>query len=160
MHAAVLARADDAAVVVMAAAVADYAPSVRSGQKVTKDGDSLTLVLQKTPDILADLGRRRRATGRRPVLVGFAAETEDLMARASAKRERKQVDLIVANDVSRADAGFEVETNAVTFVAADGAESLPLLPKADVAAAILDRVEKLLARESGKTETYAGPRRD
>jgi phosphopantothenoylcysteine decarboxylase/phosphopantothenate--cysteine ligase len=132
-------------IVVMAAAVADYAPERRAAQKVSKDDETLTLVLKKTPDILADLGRRRAATGKGPLLVGFAAETENVVARAKAKRERKRVDLIVANDVSAADAGFEVENNAVTIVGPDGAEPVPLQSKARIAAAILDRVERLAA---------------
>ena len=103
----------------------------------------MTLVLKRTPDILGDLGQRRLASGAGPVLVGFAAETEDVVARATAKRERKHADLIVANDVSRTDAGFDVDTNEVTIVGADGAEALPLQSKARVAAQILDRVEKL-----------------
>ncbi len=87
-----------------------------------------------------------RAAGRLAgaVLVGFAAETQDVVARAREKRARKQVDLIVANDVSRADAGFDVETNAVTLVAADGEQALPLQSKADVARAIVDRIVALL----------------
>jgi phosphopantothenoylcysteine decarboxylase / phosphopantothenate---cysteine ligase len=144
MHAAVLDRADRMHVVVMAAAVADYAPAEPAVQKVAKGGDTLTMVLKKTPDILADLGRRRISTGNGPVLVGFAAETERLVASASAKREAKHVDLIVANDVSRADAGFEVDTNEVTIIGAEGVEALPLQSKSRVAAAILDRVERLI----------------
>jgi phosphopantothenoylcysteine decarboxylase / phosphopantothenate---cysteine ligase len=150
MHREVLARADCVDVVVMAAAVADYAPSKAAPQKITKSDQTLTLVLEKTPDILGDLGRQRAArgagaNGERPLLIGFAAETEELVARASAKRERKHLDLIVANDVSRSDAGFDVETNAVTIIGPDGAEALPLQPKARIATEILDRVEKLLA---------------
>jgi phosphopantothenoylcysteine decarboxylase / phosphopantothenate---cysteine ligase len=147
MHREVMARAERADVVVMAAAVADYAPVDRASQKVSKGDDTITLVLRKTPDILGDLGRRRatsHANGGRPLLVGFAAETEQVVARASAKRVRKHVDLIVANDVSRSDAGFDVETNAVTLVGPDGEEPRPLQTKARVAADILDRVESLL----------------
>jgi phosphopantothenoylcysteine decarboxylase/phosphopantothenate--cysteine ligase len=129
----------------MAAAVGDYAPAERAPQKMSKADDSLTLVLQRTPDILGDLGRRRLASGGGPILVGFAAETEDLLARATAKREKKHVDLIVANDVSRDDAGFEVEDNAVTIIGAGGVETLPLQPKTRVAAVIFDRVESLIA---------------
>ena len=103
-------------------------------------------MLKKTPDILADLGARRAASGRGPLLVGFAAETENVVARAAAKRDAKQVDLIVANDVSREDAGFEVDTNAVTIVGRDGPETLPLQTKDRVAMAILDRIENA-ARE-------------
>src|SRR5258708_7011026 len=118
MHHAVMARAGDMQVVVMAAAVADYAPVERSGQKVPKDGETLTLVLKKTQDILGDLGQRRMASGTGPLLVGFAAETEHVVTRAAAKRERKHADLIVANDVSRSDAGFDVDVNEVTIVGA------------------------------------------
>jgi phosphopantothenoylcysteine decarboxylase/phosphopantothenate--cysteine ligase len=145
MHAAVVDRADRMDIVVMAAAVADYAPAEPSVQKVSKGGDTVTLVLKRTPDILADLGRRRLESGRGPMLVGFAAETQDVIARATAKREAKHVDLIVANDVSRADAGFAVDTNEVTIVGPDGAELLPLDSKSRVAAAILDRIERLKA---------------
>jgi phosphopantothenoylcysteine decarboxylase/phosphopantothenate--cysteine ligase len=152
MHAAVMARADRAHVVVMAAAVADYTPERRAPQKVVKRDDTLTLVLTRTPDILGDLGHRRLTSGNGPLLVGFAAETEDLVARATAKRQRKHADLIVANDVSGPDAGFDVDANAVTIVGPDGAESVPLQSKARIAAIILDRVERLVAsREIART---------
>jgi phosphopantothenoylcysteine decarboxylase/phosphopantothenate--cysteine ligase len=144
MHAAVLQRADAMDVAVLAAAVADYAPAERAAQKVPKGGETLTIALTKTPDILGDLGVRRAASGRGPLLVGFAAETHDVEARAAAKREKKHADLIVANDVSRADAGFDVDTNAVTIIGPDGADARPLQSKARAAADILDRVEKLL----------------
>jgi phosphopantothenoylcysteine decarboxylase/phosphopantothenate--cysteine ligase len=151
MHHAVMTRAGEMQVAVMAAAVADYAPADRAAQKVPKDGETVTLVLKRTPDILGDLGQRRLASGAGPVLVGFAAETEDVVVRATAKRERKHADLIVANDVSRTDAGFDVDANEVTIVGAAGAEALPLQSKARVAAHILDRVEKLL---SGSRSTH------
>jgi phosphopantothenoylcysteine decarboxylase/phosphopantothenate--cysteine ligase len=144
MHKQVMDHSSDADAVVMAAAVADYMPVSRSAQKVTKSDDDLHLQLTRTPDILADLGRRRAAAGHGPVLVGFAAETEQVVERARRKLERKQVDVIVANDVSRTDAGFDVETNAVTIVAADDVTEVPLQSKRRVAAAILDRVEALL----------------
>ncbi len=144
MRDAVLARADEVDVAILAAAVADYAPAERAAQKTPKGDDTITLVLKKTPDILGELGTRRLASSRGPLLVGFAAETEDLVARATAKRARKHADLIVANDVSRADAGFDVDTNAVTIIGPDGAQELPVQSKARVAAAILDRVETLL----------------
>jgi phosphopantothenoylcysteine decarboxylase/phosphopantothenate--cysteine ligase len=158
MHREVIARAggaDAVDVVIMAAAVADYAPVERAPEKMQKGEDTLTVVLRKTPDILADLGQRRVAAGRGPLLIGFAAETENVVPRATAKRERKHVDVIVANDVSRLDAGFDVNTNAVTIVGPDGAESLPLGSKARVAAEILDRVEKLLAARPAKAGRYA-----
>jgi len=144
MHRAVLDRADRVDVVIMAAAVADYAPADPVDQKISKTGDTLTVSLKRNPDILEDLGRRRLATGRSPILIGFAAETEDVVARARAKRERKHADLIVANDVSRQDAGFDVDTNVVTIVGPDAADSLPLLSKSRVAMEILDRVEGLI----------------
>jgi phosphopantothenoylcysteine decarboxylase/phosphopantothenate--cysteine ligase len=154
MHQAVLSRAADMQVVVMAAAVADYTPVERAAQKVPKGSDTLTLVLRKTPDILAELGQRRVANGGGPVLVGFAAETEQVVSRATAKREQKHVDLIVANDVSRSDAGFDVDTNAVTIVGPQGAESLSLQSKVRVAAEILDRVEKLISGSPAEAGQY------
>jgi phosphopantothenoylcysteine decarboxylase / phosphopantothenate---cysteine ligase len=145
MHREVMTRAEGADVVIMAAAVADYAPASPAAQKVSKVDDRLTLVLTRTPDILGELGARRAATGRGPVLIGFAAETEEVVARGRAKREHKQVDLIVANDVSRADAGFDVDTNAVTIIGPRDAEALPLQSKAGIAVEILNRVAALLA---------------
>ncbi|HVH29465.1 MAG TPA: bifunctional phosphopantothenoylcysteine decarboxylase/phosphopantothenate--cysteine ligase CoaBC [Vicinamibacterales bacterium] len=155
MHEAVMSRADAADVVVMAAAVADYAPVESLSDKLPKDDESLTLTLRRTPDILADLGRRRAAAGKGPLLVGFAAETRDVVKRADTKREDKHVDLIVANDVSRQDAGFDVDMNAVTFVSAQGAEPLPLQSKARVAAALLDRIENLLTDDGSRTARRA-----
>ena len=84
-----------------------------------------------------------RTPAHRQILVGFAAETEHLVEKAQGKLHRKQVDLIVANDVTEAGAGFDVDTNKVTLVSATGVQPLPLMPKRDVAAAILDRVERL-----------------
>jgi phosphopantothenoylcysteine decarboxylase/phosphopantothenate--cysteine ligase len=153
MHRAVLSRADQADVIVMAAAVADYEPVEASDHKVSKDRETLTLTLRRTPDILAELGQRRVARGRGPVLVGFAAETEDVVRRAAAKREQKHADIIVANDVSRADAGFEVEVNAVTIVGPEGAEALAVQPKSRVAAEILNRVERLLRSGGVRVES-------
>src|SRR5438105_1594637 len=148
VHGAFVARAAGMDVVVMAAAVADYAPVQRAGQKVQKGGDEMTIVLRRTPDVLGELGLRRLSSGRGPLLVGFAAETENVVARAVEKRAKKHADLVVANDVSRTDAGFDVETNAVTIVGAEGPETLPLQPKARVAAEILDRVERLLVERT------------
>jgi phosphopantothenoylcysteine decarboxylase/phosphopantothenate--cysteine ligase len=148
MHDVVLSHADAMDVVVMAAAVADYTPVSRAPQKITKSPDAtetMTVTLRRTPDILAELGQRRLARNAGPVLVGFAAETQQVVEHAKAKRETKHVDLIVANDVSRVDAGFDVDTNAVTLVAADGVESVPVLAKSQVAARILDRVERFLS---------------
>jgi phosphopantothenoylcysteine decarboxylase/phosphopantothenate--cysteine ligase len=148
MHAAVMAEAAAAEVVIMAAAVADYTPAAPADQKIAKHDGPLTLTLHRTPDILAELGDlRSRLGGARPLLVGFAAETEAVGEKAREKRARKKVDLMVANDVSRSDRGFDAETNAVTIIAADGETDVPLQSKAAVAAAILDRVEALFERQ-------------
>jgi phosphopantothenoylcysteine decarboxylase/phosphopantothenate--cysteine ligase len=145
MHAAVTTAAADADVVIMAAAVADYTPAAPAEQKVAKREAPLTLTLERTRDILAELARMpsRQASGR-PVLVGFAAETGDAAAKGRDKRLRKGIDLIVANDVSQPDAGFEVDTNAVTIIGAEGEHALPVQTKDRVAAAVLDRIEALL----------------
>jgi phosphopantothenoylcysteine decarboxylase/phosphopantothenate--cysteine ligase len=144
MHAAVMARAADADAVVMAAAVADYTPETVADQKVAKREGGWTVPLTRTIDILAALGRLPSRAAGKPVLIGFAAETHDVLDHAEAKRRRKGIDLIVANDVAQPQAGFEVETNQVTFLDESGREALPLLPKAEVARRILDRLERLL----------------
>ena len=148
MHAAVIACADRMDVAILAAAVADYAPAQLAPQKMPKGDDTISIVLRKTPDILGDLGTRRLSSGQGPLLVGFAAETHDVVERAAAKLTRKHADFIVANDVSRRDAGFDVDTNAVTIVGPAGNEALPLQSKARVAAAILDRVEAVLSQRT------------
>jgi phosphopantothenoylcysteine decarboxylase / phosphopantothenate---cysteine ligase len=146
MHAAVMEGVAGADVVIMAAAVADYTPATgQKSEKVAKAGP-VTLALARTADILADLGQRR-GEARLPVLVGFAAETGPPLARAAEKLQRKRVDLIVANDVTVEGAGFDVDTNQVTLVSAHGHEALPMMSKAGVASAILDRVETLLTAE-------------
>ena len=157
MHAAVTGRAVDADAVIMAAAVADYTPAAGPGaQKIAKEADTLTLTLTRTADILADLGRRRGG-GRRPVLIGFAAETRDVVPRARAKLAAKGADLIVANDVSRRDAGFDAETNAVTLVEPGGETDVPLQSKRGAAGIILDRVRGLLADSDTPEEVERRP---
>jgi phosphopantothenoylcysteine decarboxylase/phosphopantothenate--cysteine ligase len=141
----VTAAASQADVVIMAAAVADYTPSAAAPGKLTKAEAPLTLTLTRTKDILAELGAARARSGSTtPVLVGFAAETDDVLVKAREKRARKLVDLVVANDVSRPDRGFDTGTNAVTLVGEEGEESVALQSKDRIAAAILDRVERLL----------------
>jgi phosphopantothenoylcysteine decarboxylase/phosphopantothenate--cysteine ligase len=126
--------------VVMAAAVADYRIAGAPRPDKIEKGGPLSLDLERTTDILAELGRLR---GDRPlpILVGFAAETSSLAVRAERKLREKRVDLIVANDVSAPDAGFDVETNRVTLVEASGATDVPLMSKTDVARVVLDRIE-------------------
>jgi phosphopantothenoylcysteine decarboxylase/phosphopantothenate--cysteine ligase len=138
MHDAVLARLADADVVVMAAAVADFRPKAVADHKLKKAEGPPEIVLEPTPDILAALGERARAD---QTLVGFAAETRDVREQASDKMRRKRVDLMVANDVSAPDAGFEVDTNRAWLLdAAGGAQETPLESKAALADRILDAV--------------------
>ncbi len=126
MHEAVLARFDDQDVIVMAAAVADYRPAEAHAAKRKKDGDAWTVTLVPNPDILAELGRRKR----HQVLVGFAAETGDPVEAARGKLVRKNADLIVANDVSVPGQGFEVDTNRVLVVGPEGVVAdWPLMDK-------------------------------
>jgi phosphopantothenoylcysteine decarboxylase/phosphopantothenate--cysteine ligase len=147
MEAAVLGPAADADVVIMAAAVADFRPKAPSAHKVPKSDGVPDVVLEPTPDILAELGGRRR---RGQVLVGFAAETGDVIARASAKLAAKGVDLLVANDVSAPGTGFEHDTNEVVILTADGTrEWVPLASKRAIAAAVLDAVVARLSRVAG-----------
>lgn len=152
MRDAVVPRAAHCDVVIMAAAVADYAPAAAPQQKIHKEADTLTLTLVRTPDILAELGKQR-AGNELPLLVGFAAETTDVVASARRKRREKGVDLVVANDVSRTDAGFEVDTNEVTLVSADGEETLPLQSKSAIAAQVIQRIEKLLTHSRPAVRT-------
>jgi phosphopantothenoylcysteine decarboxylase / phosphopantothenate---cysteine ligase len=151
MHEAVMRVASNADVVIMAAAVADYTPASPAAHKVTKADGPLTLTLQRTKDILSDLGSMRAGLGgERPILVGFAAETQDVLARAREKRARKQMDLIVANDVSKPDQGFDADINAVTIIGDGDEQVVPLQSKARVAAVILDRIEHLVRSRAGK----------
>jgi len=128
----------------MAAAVADYQPVQVSAQKIKKTAERLTLEMTRTPDILGEVADLR-AAGRGPrVVVGFAAETADLLANAQAKLHQKRLDMIAANDVSAPDAGFGVDTNRVTLLWADGTvEPLPLMSKEELAHVIWDRVQRL-----------------
>ena len=146
MHEAVMRSAAGVDAVIMAAAVSDYTPAQRVAGKIAKTNAPLEVTLERTKDILGDLGAMRDALGgAAPVLIGFAAETADVVERARAKRSSKKLDMIVANDVSAADRGFDVATNEVTLITQDGEEVVPLQSKEGVAARILDRVETLLS---------------
>ncbi len=145
MRDAVLAALPRATIVILAAAVADYTPARPEERKIKREKkDALTLTLVKSPDILAEVVMSR---GTRTV-VGFAAETNDLLENARAKLARKGCDLIVANDVSRADIGFDVDRNEVLIVGprAEDVREIPLAKKADIAASILDRVLEVRRR--------------
>ena len=148
MRNAVVPRAREKDVVIMAAAVADYRPADVASEKIKKGSDELVLRLLKNPDILTELGATR-ATSQRPILVGFAVETRNLVAQARTKLERKGCDLVVAN---LAEHGFEGDDNVATIVSRDGVEELGRLPKRDVADRILDAARKVL----GAKETPAG----
>lgn len=142
MHRAVLQAAGDATIFIAAAAVADYAPSQRADTKITKSRDVLELKLERTADILKDVAHSKR-NGQ--LVIGFAAETDNVLTRAREKLVSKQLDAIVANDVSREDAGFDSENNAMVILFRDKPETveLPLMSKAEAAHKILDEVVKL-----------------
>jgi len=143
MHQALVALIPAIQVLLMAAAVADYRPSSYAQQKLKKRDGTLTLELERTTDILADTAAR--PVKERPgIVAGFAAETEDLIANAEAKLRAKRLDLIVANDVSRSDSGFQVATNQATLLWADGRrEPLPLMTKERLAEEIVTRIAVL-----------------
>ena len=144
MYAAVMAEYECADAVVKAAAVADYRPVEIAPQKIKKSDGELTIHLTRNPDILLELGRKKT----RQVLVGFAAETENVEAYALGKLAKKNLDFIVANNVAEEDAGFSVGTNRVKIFFRDGrAEDHPLMAKSALAGIILDRLAEALARK-------------
>lgn len=149
MREAVLSELEAATMVIKAAAVADFRPARASEQKIKKEslaeGEGLTLELVQNPDILAEISACKGSR----MIVGFAAESQDVIEAARRKLARKGCDLIVANDISRTDAGFEVDDNAVILVWPDGeVEELPLLSKRGIAAQLFDRLEKRRAGRS------------
>jgi phosphopantothenoylcysteine decarboxylase/phosphopantothenate--cysteine ligase len=113
------------------------------GAKIETSDGPLTLTLERTPDILAELGRLRGGRSD-PVLIGFAAESGDPLRRGREKLQRKRVDVIVANDISQAGSGFDSDKNAAILISAEGDEAVPLGSKAELASRILDRAERLL----------------
>jgi phosphopantothenoylcysteine decarboxylase/phosphopantothenate--cysteine ligase len=147
MAEAVLAARPSADALLMAAAVADFRPAAPAEHKLKKTAVP-QIVLEKTTDILSAVAEARaQDPARRPaVVVGFAAESQNLLENAREKALRKRLDLIAANDISAQDAGFSVDTNRVTLIdAGGGVEALPLMTKAQVAEAVIERVERLLA---------------
>lgn len=145
MRDAVLKHYKECSAIIKAAAVSDYRPKFTSNQKVKKLEAHASLELERNPDILGEIGSLKEDR----VLVGFAAETEDLIANAREKLKEKHLDLIVANDVSRSDSGFATETNKVTIIDSRGKmHPLPLKTKDEVANSILERVVEIL-REKG-----------
>lgn len=144
MYKVVMEQAVHSDIIIKAAAVADFCPVMRGAQKVKKGGsETMTVELQRNPDILAELGRQKGAR----VLVGFAAETEELLKNAHEKLASKNLDMIVANDVTLEGAGFDGDTNIVRFLTADGrVEEFPQMTKREVSELLLDRVTALLGR--------------
>ena len=137
MREAVLSVFAETDIVIKAAAVADYRPEVAAEQKIKKSSDTLTLCLTKNPDILAELGKLKTTQ----FLVGFAAETQELLAHATEKLRKKNLDMLVANDVTQAGAGFDADTNIVKVLSKDGSvEELPQMSKAELGHVILDRI--------------------
>ena len=138
-------RAEAADIVIMAAAVADYRPKSVSSDKIKKKDGELTLELERTTDILAELGKRRAEGKLKPgqFICGFSMETKDLIENSKAKLEKKNCDMIVANNLKEQGAGFGHDTNKVTIITKSGAEELDLMSKQDVAGAILDRIVEL-----------------
>jgi phosphopantothenoylcysteine decarboxylase/phosphopantothenate--cysteine ligase len=147
MRAAVMSRAPEATILVMAAAVADYRPAAVHANKIKRSEGRVTLDLEPTADILAELGRAKGHA----VIVGFAAETGQLVQNARDKLQRKGADMIVANDVTQEGAGFDTDTNIVTLVMRDGRDiPLPKMSKREVADKILDQAISLRANSSAK----------
>jgi phosphopantothenoylcysteine decarboxylase/phosphopantothenate--cysteine ligase len=142
MQQAMAAAAADHDVIVMSAAVADFRPKAAAEGKLKKRDGTPEIVLEPTPDILAGLGAAKRAG---QVLVGFAAETDDLVANATEKLRSKRLDLIVANDVGAPEVGFAHDTNAVTLLRPDAEPvEIDLASKRDVARAVIDTITDIL----------------
>ncbi|MDR3270912.1 MAG: bifunctional phosphopantothenoylcysteine decarboxylase/phosphopantothenate--cysteine ligase CoaBC [Peptococcaceae bacterium] len=144
MYQAVLSRYDRADVLVKVAAVADYRPAQSADQKIKKTGDQLTIELIPNPDILAELGKRKRGQ----ILVGFAAETERLIEHAMEKIRRKNLDMLVANDVTKPGAGFESLTNIVSFLYPDGQrKDLVQMSKIEIARILVREIAELIEKK-------------
>jgi phosphopantothenoylcysteine decarboxylase/phosphopantothenate--cysteine ligase len=151
MHDATIKHYQSMDTVIMAAAVADYRPAEFSPKKIKKEKDNVNISMVKNPDILAEMGKKKGTT----FLVGFAAETEDLLANAQQKLQTKNVDLIIANDVTQPGAGFETNTNIVTLLCRNGkSEKLPQMSKEFLAHKIFDKI-KALQSEPKRQKTEA-----
>lgn len=144
----VLEQVKDADILLMAAAVADFRPVNPRGEKIKKNHGIPQILLEETPDILAAVAERKRESRKTLLSVGFAAESKDLLANASHKLDQKQLDLIVANDITQEGAGFSVDTNLVTLIEPDKEPlALPKLSKYEVAQIVLEKVVELLGNE-------------
>lgn len=136
MYEAVTGRFAEMDVLVMAAAVADYRPAAVADDKIKKTDSDMSIPLERTADILGTIGPQKT----KQFLCGFSMETRDMLANSSAKLEKKNLDMVVANNLKVSGAGFGVDTNVVTFITPDGTRELPLMSKSDVADAILDEI--------------------
>ena len=143
MYEAVTSRFDTTDVLIMAAAVADYRPATVADDKIKKKEGELSIPVERTEDILGTVGPRKT----QQFLCGFSMETRDLVENSSAKLAKKNLDMVVANNLKVAGAGFGVDTNVVTFITPDGTRELPLMSKADVADAILDEILRRRAKK-------------
>ncbi len=150
MRSATLDACQEANALLMAAAVADFRPSQQSDQKIKKIAGVPTMELTANPDILSEVKDQHAETAHPEVVIGFAAESQDLLANAQNKLKSKGLDMIAANNISAVDAGFAVDTNRVTLLHADGQqEELPLMSKAEVSAEIIQRLIRMLGEEHG-----------
>jgi phosphopantothenoylcysteine decarboxylase/phosphopantothenate--cysteine ligase len=149
MFDAVLAHAKNCSVVIKAAAVADYRPETTFQHKVKKEQIDTHLILERNPDILLELGKRKKAG---QLLVGFAAESQNLKQEGLKKLQNKNLDLIAVNNISDSNTGFEVENNQILLIGASGAESLPYTSKLHTADLIWDRIVSLLSEKTRETD--------
>lgn len=139
MFEAVTSRADKQDIIIKAAAVADYRPAAVADQKIKKHDSSMTIEMEKTDDILKYLGEHKKPG---QILCGFSMETENMIANSRAKLEKKNLDMIIANNLKDQGAGFRTDTNLVTIITAGNEKSLELMSKSEVAAAIIDEILK------------------
>lgn len=145
MAAAVKADCETQDIIIMAAAVADYRPAAPAEEKIKKKAEDSELRLERTEDILGGLGARFASDNKKgPFLCGFSMETEHMLENSRAKLEKKNVNMIVANNLKTAGAGFGTDTNVVTIITADGCRELPIMAKSEVAAAIIDEILELI----------------
>ena len=158
MRQAVLQQLPEASVFIASAAVADYRPAIRSERKLKKSQSSLTLDLERTPDILREVSAARREG---QLVIGFAAESDNVLSNANEKMQAKKLDAIVANDITRQGAGFDSETNEVTILSRDRKAPIhvPLMSKVNVANIILDEVVRLRARAKASAQNVRRPRK-
>jgi phosphopantothenoylcysteine decarboxylase/phosphopantothenate--cysteine ligase len=155
MHAAVLTEIPKASIFIAAAAVADYRPATRAGSKIKKSDEQLVLTLERTTDILGDVAANRHD---KLLVIGFAAETNDVLNHAREKLRKKKLDLLVANDVTQDGAGFDTQTNVITILSQAGDEvlELPRMSKLDAAHRILDQIVRLRQQANSLSATSRG----